>query len=187
MSTIFKNYPVSTTEFDILHEKYGRLCHSISWDLIKRNGKNNHTDEQEDINQEILISLMHAASYYKRQTYIKESLMLCEEYSKDKKFLAIMISELKDLWSNRKRHGAGKQKFGEYQEKLLDKLVKLLVPKTKRPAKDAPLKVDSSDFGPYCKSIAWNRQRCLGKKITREKSIRASAVSLSQYDYLGGK
>ena len=184
MSEIFKNYPVTTDEFDVLHEKYGRLCHDISWDLLKRNNRNNHTDEEEDINQEILISLMHAASYYKRQTYIKDCLVLCEKYAKDKKFIAIMVEELNDLWSNRKRHGAGRQKFGAYQEKLLDKLVKLLVPKSKRPSKHAPLKTDA-EFGPYCKSIAWNRQRALGKKITREKGIRSGMASLSEYDYLG--
>ena len=48
MSEIFKNFPVTTDEFDILNKKYGRLCHKIYWDLIKRNGRNNHTDEQED-------------------------------------------------------------------------------------------------------------------------------------------
>ena len=189
MSEIFKNYPVTTEEFDILLKKYERLCHDISWDLIKRNSRNNHTDEEEDINQEILISMMHAASYYKRQTYITDSLSLCEQYSQDKKFLAIMVAELRTLWINRKRHGAGRQKFGPYQEKLLDKLVKLLVPKAQRPSKKAPLKLDVKevveDFGPYCKSICWNRQRALGRKITREKPLRSNMASISQFSYLG--
>jgi len=189
MSEIFKNYPVTTNEFDILLKKYEKLCHDIAWDLIKRNSRQNHTDEEADVNQEILISMMHAASYYKRQTYITESLALCEQHSKDKKFLAIIVAELRTLWDNRKRHGAGRQKFGPYQEKLLDKLVKLLIPKSKRPSKEAPLKLDVpevvSDFGPYCKSICWNRQRALGRKITREKPMRSQMASISQYDYLG--
>ena len=189
MSEIFKNYPVTTDEFNILLGKYERLCHDISWDLIKRNSRNNHTDEEEDVNQEILISMMHAASYYKRQTYLKESLALCEKYAKDTKFLAIMGAELQTLWDNRKRHGAGRQKFGAYQEKLLDKLVKLLVPAKHRPSKKAPLNLEKKeiveDFGPYCKSICWNRQRALGRKITREKPMRAGMASLSQFDYLG--
>ena len=159
------------------------MCHKISWDLIKRNGRNNHTDEQEDVNQEILISLMHAGSYYKRQTYIQKSLDLCEKYAKKKKFLSIMVQELRLLWKNKKRHGAGKQKFGAYQEKMLDKLVKILIPKSERPLKNAPLQINS-DFGPYCKSIAWNRQRALGKKISREKPLRQNQVSVSEYDYL---
>lgn len=184
MSDIFKNFPVTTDEFDVLNEKYGKLCWKISHDLIDRNGKNNHTDEKEDVHQEILISLMHAGSYYKRQTYIEESLKACEKYTKGKKFFAIMVEELWDLWKNKKSHGAGRQRFGAYQEKLLEKLVKLLVPKAKRPSKAAPLNMDA-DFGPYCKSIAWNRQRALGKKITREKGIRGGMASLSEYDYLG--
>jgi hypothetical protein len=32
-----------------------------------------------------------------------------------------------------------------------------------------------------------NAQKSLGKKITREKGIRTGMVSLSEYDYLGGK
>jgi hypothetical protein len=186
MSEIFKNFPVTTDEFDVLNEKYGRLCHKISWDLIKRNGKNNHTDEQEDINQEILISLMQAVSYYKRQTYIQKCLELCQKYARGRKFLFIMVRELQSLWKNKKRHGAGKQKFGVYQEELLEKLVRFLVPKRERPAKNAPLEINS-DFGPYCKSIAWNRQRSLGKKISREKPLRMGLTSISEYPYLGGK
>jgi hypothetical protein len=44
-----------------------------------------------------------------------------------------------------------------------------------------------SKFATYCKAITWNAQKSLGKKITREKSIRTGMVSLSEYDYLGGK
>jgi len=32
----------------------------------------------------------------------------------------------------------------------------------------------------------WNQQRSMGKKITREKPLRAGMVSLSSFDYLGG-
>ena len=35
--------------------------------------------------------------------------------------------------------------------------------------------------------LAFTRNLSLGKKITREKSIRTGMVSLSEYDYLGGK
>jgi len=64
-------------------------------------------------------------------------------------------------------------------------LVKCLVPIKKRPSKKTPLLMDTK-FITYCKAITWNAQKALGKKITREKSIRTGMVSLSEYDYLGG-
>jgi hypothetical protein len=68
----------------------------------------------------------------------------------------------------------------------LEKLVRCLVPKDERPNKKAPLVIDTK-FTTYCKAISWNQQKSMGKKITREKSIRNGLVSLSQFDYLGGE
>jgi hypothetical protein len=51
------------------------------------------------------------------------------------------------------------------------------------PKKDRNLIIDS-DFSTYCKAIAWNCQKNIGKKITRERSIRGNSVSLSQHDFL---
>ena len=99
------------------------------------------------------------------------------------KFVYKIVQELENLWSNRTRHGANRQKFGKHQENLLDKIVRRMVPKEEQPFKDAPLKIDSK-FATYCKAIVWNGQKSMGKKITREKSIRSGMVSLSEFDYL---
>jgi hypothetical protein len=69
------------------------------------------------------------------------------------------------------------------QEKILDRIINKFVPKEHRPKKDAPLKIDSK-FTTYCKAIVWNGQKSMGKKITREKSIRSGMVSLSEFDFL---
>lgn len=184
MELICKKFPISEEEYYLLNDKYGKLVEHEAWDLMRKNSKNNHTDEQIDIAQELRIALLRAGSYYKRQTYIEKCLSLCEKHVKDE-FLRLVIDELKWLWSNKTRHGANKQKFGPHQEKILELIVENYVPKNYLPDRLAKLKLDAK-FSRYCKSITWNRQRALGKHITREKSIRTSLVSLSEYDYLGG-
>lgn len=183
MNEICKSFPISENEYKELDSRFGQLSHYIAWQLYKKNSRNNHTDEQEDIAQELTIALIRAGSYYKRQVYIEKSLDLCQEFVKDK-FLNLVVLELKDLWVNKTRHGASRQKFGPYQEKILNKILRKVVPSNKRPSKKVPLKIDGK-FTTYCKAITWNAQKSMGKKITREKGIRASMVSLSEFDYLG--
>lgn len=185
MKHIQESFPVTESEYTMLDDKFGELCEYQAWQLIKKNTRNNHTDSQEDIAQDMRIALLRAASYYKRQCYIERCLELCEKYAKDAVIKGV-VKQLKGLWKNKTRHGANKQKFGPHQEKMLDKLVKTLIPKKQRPDRKASLKIDSK-FTTYCKAITWNAQKSLGKKITREKSIRTGMVSLSEFDYLGGK
>jgi hypothetical protein len=179
---ICKEWKISSEEYEKLDIKFGKLIEHQSWDLIRRNNRTNFTDEQVDIAQNLRIALMKAGSYYKRQVYIEKCLFLCEKYSKDlnskKKILL-----LKDLWNNKTRHGANKQKFGPIEEKKLELLLNKVVPKSYYPDKAASLKIDSK-FIIYCKSITWNEQKTMGKKITREKSIRENSVSLSDFDYM---
>ena len=182
MQNIFETFPVTNEEYKTLDEKFGKLTHYAAWQLIRKNSRNNYTDDEEDINQELVISLLRAGAYYKRQTYIERCLALCEQYVQDE-FLTEMVVTLRDLWKNKTRHGAARQKFGQVQEKILDTLVKKLVPSAERPNKKAPLRFDAK-FTTYCKSIAWNQEKSLGKKITREKSIRQGMASISDYDYL---
>lgn len=99
------------------------------------------------------------------------------------KLLKDFCSHLLDLWNNKTRHGANRQKFGDFQEELLDMLLRT-VPKDQWPDKNASLVIDGK-FVTYCKQIIWNQQKQMGKKITREKSWRTGLVSLSEYDYLG--
>jgi hypothetical protein len=183
MQDICKKFPVTTAEFEQLEKKFGSLAQYAAWQLIKKNSRNNHTDEQEDIAQELRISLIRAGSYYKRQVYIEACLELCEKYAKDK-LLVNLVESLQLLWKNKTRHGASRQKFGRHQEMLLEKLMQKIVPRSERPRRHAPLRIDGK-FTTYCKAITWNAQKSMGKKITREKSLRGSQVSLSHFDFLG--
>ena len=185
MKHIQDSFPVTEEEYAVLDDKFGELCEYQAWQLIKKNTRNNHTDSQEDVAQDMRIALLRAASYYKRQCYIEECLEMCKKRAKDK-VIKDVVRQLANLWKNKTRHGANKQKFGPHQEKMLEKLIRSLVPKKERPDRKAALKIDSK-FTTYCKAITWNAQKSLGKKITREKSIRTGMVSLSEFDYLGGK
>ncbi len=180
--SISSNFPVTESEFAELDKKYSKLCEYIAWELIRKNTRNNHTDDQQDISQELKIALIRAGSYYKRQVYIESCLDLCEKYARDK-FTKLIVKQLKNLWENKTKHGAARQKFGPHQEMILDDLVKKVVPARERPMKNQPLKIDNK-FSIYCKSITWNAQKSMGKKITREKGFRTGQVSLSEFDYL---
>lgn len=185
MKNIDENFLVTEEEYLKLEEKFGKLAEFQAWEMIRKNSKNNHTDDQEDISQELRISLIKAGAYYKRQVYIEKCLELCGKYvSKNNLELIKVIKKLQYLWDNKTRHGANRQKFGPNEEVLLDKIIKEIVPKDILPSKSEKLKFDAK-FSTYCKSITWNRCKALGKKITREKTIRSGTVSISEYDYLG--
>lgn len=184
MLDICTTFRINESEFNELEEKFGKLCWHAAHELKKKNSRNNYTDEPEDIKQELQMSMLRAGSYYKRQTYIEKCLNVSSKYAKDD-FMKAIIRELENLWNNRTRHGANRQKFGKFQEQLLDKIVRQIVPKAERPDKKENLKIDSK-FSTYCKAIVWNGQKSMGKKITREKTIRSGMVSLSEFDYLGG-
>lgn len=176
-------FELSNEEYLILEEKFIKLCGFQAFQLLRKNTKNNHTNEAEDIMQELKMHLLIAGIYYKRQIYIEKSLELCKKYAKDK-FVVHIVDELSRLWDERKRHGANRQKFGPFQEKILGNLVQKIVPRKLRPSKKATLKVEDPRFKTYCKSISWNCLKNMGKKITREKSIRSGQVSLSEFEYL---
>lgn len=182
MRSICIDYPISDNEYSELEKEFGKLTKYASWQLLRKNTKNNHTDEFDDINQELIMSLIRAGSYYKRQIYIENCIGTAKEYAKDN-FIVFILGELENLWRNRTRHGANRQKFGQFQEKLLEKIVTKVVPKKDRPRHDESLKIDNK-FITYCKAIAWNAQKTMGRKITKEKTIRCGQVSLSEYDYL---
>lgn len=182
---ISDSFPISNEEYMNLDRDFGKLAKKQAWELLRKNTKNNHTDDFEDINQEVIIALLRAGSYYKRQVYIENCLEVAKTYVKDT-FIGRIVQELDNLWSNRTRHGANRQKFGQPQEQLLWKIMKKFVPPSARPDKNAPLKIDQK-FQAYCKAITWNAQKSMGRKITKEKSIRTGMASLSDFDYLGGQ
>lgn len=180
---MYQVFGLTNEEYDLLSKKYINLCRSQSWDLLRRNIHNNHLNDFEDIMQEQMAALIKAGVYYKRQTYIESCLEVCEKYAKGTK--KKLIEKLKGLWSNKTRHGANKQTFGDDQEEILNQLVLDIVPEAERPDVKKPLVIDDH-FAIYCKGITWNQQKNLGKKITRERSLRVGAVSLSSFDFLGG-
>jgi hypothetical protein len=62
-------FKINSEEFKELEEKFGQLCLYASWQLMSNNSRNNHQLDVEDIKQELLMSVIRAGSYYKRQTY----------------------------------------------------------------------------------------------------------------------
>lgn len=182
MKPVFESFPISNEEYMGLDSKFGSLAHYAAWQLLKKNAKNNHTDELEDIAQELRLSIIRAASYYKRQVYIERCFEVARSHVIDK-FVARILTQLQKLWANRTRHGANKVVYGAPQEELLEHIVRAHVPEDQRPNRSAPLIIDTK-FITYCKAITWNCQKSMGKKITREKMMRTGMVSLSEFEYL---
>ena len=183
VDSMFESFQITNQEYLELDSKFGQLCHYAAWQLLKKNAKNNHTDELEDIAQELRMAIIRAGVYYKRQVYICDCFRSVFKHVKDP-FTRKVIDELVELWDNRTRHGANRRKFGLYQEKILGHIVERHVPAKDRPDRSASLRIDTK-FITYCKAITWNCQKSMGKKITREKSWRTGLVSLSEFDYLG--
>lgn len=177
-----KQFPVTNDEYIELNKKYGKLCWKAAHELKRKNFNNNFIEDTEDVAQDLFIAMMKAGSYTKRQVYIEKSLKVAEKHVNDP-FIKEMVFKLADLWDNRKRHGANRQKYGPHQELILDRILEKFVPESERPKKNAPLKINAK-FANYCKSIIWNGEKSAGKKITKEKSIRNNLVSLSEFDYL---
>lgn len=180
---IMTSFPITNEEYELLDQRFGKLAHYAAWELKRKNAKNANMNDPDDDVQQLRIALIKAGSYYKRQTYIESCFEALDKHLKDK-FIMKVFEELKQLWEDRRRHGANRQKFGIHQQVILDRLVAKYVPEEDRPKRDEGLKLDMK-FATYCKQILWNEQKSLGKKITKEKSWRTGLVSLSDFDYLG--
>ncbi len=132
MIEISKKFPISNEEYAALDKQYSRLCWKASHELKRKNSRNNFTDDAEDIYQELVAAMLRAGSYYKRQVYIENCLALAKEYASDD-LIGRIVYELEDLWANRTRHGANRQKYGPFQEQLLERIVSQIVPARLRP------------------------------------------------------
>ena len=183
MDYIISNFGVTNEEYEKIDELYGDLFHFMSHQLIRGNTKNNHTDEEEDIVQEVRWAAVKAAAYFKRQVYIEKCMKVVRQYIKNKEDLN-KLDELETAWLQRTSHGAGKSRYSQPQEEQLDALVHLYIPEEDRPKKDKLLDFNSR-FATYVKSVTWNKIRNLGKSYTKMKSLRVGQISLSEYDYLG--
>src|SRR6185436_2447103 len=108
MKNMYKTFGVTDAEFDVLAVEFRDLCKFQSWQLLRKNSHNNHTDDFEDIEQELLGSVIKSASYYKRQIYIEECLKQANAYVEDY-FVKNLVDELNNLWKQRTKHGAHRQ------------------------------------------------------------------------------
>lgn len=192
-------FPITNKEYEILDKRFGKLAHYAAWELKRKNSKNSNCNDPDDDVQELRIALVRAGCYYKRQTYIESCFNCLAKIKKNEKdeekyklifspyikdnFVKKIIAELYQLWIDRRRHGANRQKFGIHQQNVLEQLVHAYIPEHFRPDRNKLLNLDLK-FTTYCKQIIWNAQKSLGKKITREKSWRTGLVSLSDFDYL---
>lgn len=145
--------------------------------MHRKNTNNNHNQDPEDFFQELRMSIVRAAVYYKRQVYVEGCFDLASKHIPDS-YVGI-LDDLRELWEDRARHGAGKVLFGPDEERELEEIVREFAPPDSWPDKTKPIQVDGM-FSTYCKTIIWNAQKTMGKKITREKSIRFGMASLSQ-------
>lgn len=177
-----ESFNITSNEYEALEEQFSDLCYHAAWQLMRKNVKNNHTEELEDVVQSLRMAVMRAGRYYKRQIYIEDCLEACNNYF-DKGPQREEYETLLDLWKNRTKHGANKQKFGMKQEQMLESLIKK-IPENLRPNKNRSLVMDKK-FTTYCKSITWNEQKSLGRKISKERVLRASSVSISEFDHIG--
>lgn len=182
MLDICNKFKITEEEYKELDLEFGKLCWHASHQLKRKNSKNNYIDDAEDINQELRIHMLKAGSYYKRQVYIEKCFNSIKKFNKDE-FTRMIVNELEDLWKNRTRHGANRQKFGAYQEKILNQILNNTVPAKQIPNVNEKLKIEKK-FVKYCKAIVWNGEKSMGKKVTKEKNIRSGLVSLSEFDYL---
>ena len=99
MKNICQSFPITSQEFDLLNKSFGKLCYYAAHQLQKKNCKNNYTDDFDDINQELQLSIIRAGSYYKRQIYIEKCFETISQYNMDF-FLNKIVKNLQDLWQN---------------------------------------------------------------------------------------
>jgi len=183
-SDIFKRFEVTNEDYLLLEKNFDKLCKFVAWRLKQSNARNNCTDELDDFIQDMRIAVLYAGAYYKRQTYIEECLTLLAKHLKDR-FLRLMLMELISRWENKGKSGEERERFDVYHEEILENLVKENIPDKIRPSRKRPLVIDKR-FPIYCKNIIWNKKKAVGRKITKERSLRGGLVSLTQFAYIGG-
>lgn len=181
---IFDTFQITDEEYAELDREFGKYCYFVAQQLKRNNLRNNLTDDVEDIAQDLRWSISRAGVYTKRQTYLVSCMEVARKHVKDPVIIAV-LDVLEHLWDNRTRHGANKQKYGQHQEWIIEQIINRHVPVADRPDKKRKLVIDKK-FAAYCKAVAWNCSKNLGKKITRERNIRSGQVSLSEHNYLAG-
>ncbi len=170
------DFALTDAEYAALEPDFEDLLHFAAWRHLRANQRNNHTDEEADLAQCLRLALITAGAYYKRQCLIEGSFVELTVRIDDRG--REEFDDLKDRWANRRRHGNGRARFGDDQERQLDDLLRRYVPPSGRPDKAASLVADRR-FTTYAKSVVWNTLKQHGIKTTREKPIRFGMASLS--------
>jgi hypothetical protein len=179
----FKSFTISSEEYVLLEKEFNQLCYFVSWQLMQNNSKNNHQHEIDDFKQDLLMAVLRAGSYYKRQTWIESVFLKLDQYVPKETIWEEINKSLQHLWSRKTHHGAYKRKFGEEQEEILEMMANKFVPVEEIPLKSLHVMINNK-FKIYAKRIIWNASRFIGKKITKEKQIRVGQVSLSEHEFL---
>lgn len=175
MSSIIKDYPLTNDEYVIIEKAFGGLIRHAANQLGKKNsGIFHNSDVIEDFNQEIKIVCLHAAACVKRQAYLKECFEVTKKYNNNNVVIEEILDVIKPVIF---------KSYDEKVEKILLEIMNKTVDIQFHPSKNGLLKI-TKDLYPYFKAVIWNRQKSLGKQLTKDKKFRLGLVSLSEYDYL---
>lgn len=177
-AAVLSKFRLSDKEWIDLDKKYGKLCKFQARTLLDKNTTSMHTEDYEDIEQEMRQSMIVAALYAKRHKYIEDCFEIGNKIIKDDKNL-FTLNKLESIWRNKAT------RFTRVHDQMLEDLMINCVPENYRPSPNTPLDVDSSKFKAYCKGITWNRCKAMGRKITKERPLRSGIVSLSKFDFSG--
>ncbi len=175
-------FKLTDDEWKQIYNRFWKLGRHQARSLLNGNLKGSHTEDQEDIEQEMFQSMITAAMYHKRQCFIDYCFKSIRKHVKDENVLT-KAKELENIWNKKTVKGMVRKKFGINQEKTLYKLVNQHIPQEVRPSPTDPFTFDQN-FDKYCKNITWNRIKNIGRKITKERSLRSGMASLSSFNYL---
>ena len=194
---IQKRYPVTDAEFEVLDEKYGKLCWFAASKLASANRKSE--EDLQDFHSEILIGMFRAGSYYKRQTFIESTFKYLD---KSRVFMSSEdladLNLLQKMWYQRKAYFTEihevliREVLGKYTDALEEK-----TPSDKEPLEFNPANQKTyvnangetkkvNPFEVYCKAIIWNTKKSLGQAISKENEHKCKEVSLDEWNFLEG-
>ena len=165
------SFCITSTEYIQIKDKIGDLPWTIGWQFLRQSPPNAHTEEIEDLSQDVWLSICGAVHCIKRQKYVKEAFKLIEKFNPNNK----EKQRLEDRWNH--RAGTGKKSFHIEEELELRNLVNQTIPKEIRPDPYLELKINDKIL-PYLKSAMYNKsKRKIGTNI-KERPLRKSSISI---------
>lgn len=182
---IQKKYRITDKEYNLLHEKFGKLCWFAASKLTASNRRSD--EDLQDYHSEIVLGMFRAGSYYKRQVFIEnvfDYLRSCKKY---------MCADDIDMLAGFQNKWKKKSEFLETDENelvLFLERFKIYNDDINRsgpcyPNQNSQLKIDNK-FKVYCKAIIWNTTKSLGQHISKENETKMKEVSLDEWSFLEG-